>query len=270
VTPAEQFLANLSLIERIIRYTSVRHRLSSTDRDEFASYARLALIDDDYRPLRLFNGRSRLSTYLTTVIERLFLDFRIRQWGKWRPSSQARRLGPLAIQLEQLLTRDRVTRDEAFEQLRAVHAEPPSREELEALYDLLPVRVPRKMVSDEALASVAVVDPNLEGDLTVSERTELRARAMGALRTALQQLDQEDRKIIILWHQGLTAPRLALMLHLETKPLYRRIERVHVQLRRALEAAGVSAADVHELLRGADEPPPTAVRRGSGPSRPSH
>ena len=210
-----------------------------------------------------------MSTYLTTVIKRLYLDFRVQQWGKWRPSSQARRLGPLAIQLEQLLTRDHLTRDEAFERLRA-RDEPPSREELEALCDMLPVRVPRKMVSEDALDSVAVVDPALEGDLTLSERAELRARAMAALAAALRQLEQQDREIIILWHQGLTAPRLAVMLHVEARPLYRRIERVHVQLRRALEAAGVSADDVHELLRGVDDPPPTSFRRGSGSSRPSH
>lgn len=271
MTPAEQFLANLPLIERIIRYTWVRHRLSSTDRDEFASYARLALIEDDYRPIRLFNGRSRLSTYLTTVIERFFLDFRIRQWGKWRPSSQARRLGPLAIQLERLLTRDHLSRDEAFEQLRSTLPDPPAREELEDLHARLPVRIPRQMVSDAVLTTVAVNDPHLEQDLMAADRALLWARALKALNAALAGLDPLDRTIIVLRYQsGLTVPRMATMLQLEVKALYRRIDRLHEQLRRVLEDGGVSPADVHELLREPDEPVRVAVRRGSGTPRPSH
>ena len=68
----------------------------------------LKLIDDDYQILRGFRERSSLRTYLSTVVERLFLDYRIRQWGKWRPSAQARRAGALAVRLEALLHRDGV------------------------------------------------------------------------------------------------------------------------------------------------------------------
>ncbi len=271
MTPAEQFLANLPLIERIIAFTARRHRLSSVDRDEFASYAKVELIDDDYRPLRLFNGHSKLSTYLTTVIERLFLDFRIRQWGKWRPSSQARRLGPLAIQLERLLTRDRLSRDEAFEQVRSTVPDPPSWSELEEVHARLPVRIPRQMVSEEVLATVAVIDPHLERDVFAADRAVLLTRALAALKAALDELDSTDRTIIVLRYQGgMTVPRIATMLHLEVKPLYRRIDRLHQRLRQTLEHAGVSAVDAHELLKEPHEPAPGVVRRGSGPSRPSH
>jgi RNA polymerase sigma factor (sigma-70 family) len=271
VTPAEQFLANLALIERIIAYTSVRHRLSKTDRDEFASYARLELIEDDYRPLRLFNGRSKLSTYLTTVIARLYLDFRIRQWGKWRPSSEARRLGPLAIQLERLLTRDRLTREEAFEQLRSGLPDPPSWSEIEELCARLPLRVPRQMVSDEVLSTMAATDPPVERELLAAEGAARWTHALAALKRAIDQLDPIDQAIIRLRYQdGMTVPNIATMVHLEAKPLYRRLERLHEQLRLTLERAGVSAAEIHELLIGRDDPLPATVLRGSGPPRPSH
>jgi RNA polymerase sigma factor for flagellar operon FliA len=269
VTPAELFLANLALIQRIIAYTAVRHRLSVADRDEFASYAQLRLIEDDYRPLRQFTGRSKLGTYLTTVIERLFLDFRIQQWGKWRPSSQAKRLGALAIQLEKLLTRDRLTRDEAFEQLQSTLPEPPSRAELEELHTRLPVRMPRQMVSEEVLEHVASAPP--ADAIEVAERAASLGRAIDRLRASLEQLAETDRQIIRLrFEQGLTVPRIAAMLHLEPKPLYRRIDNLKADLRRRLEGAGVSAADVHELLGDKDDPGPMRGRRGSGSSRPSH
>jgi len=43
--------------------------------------------------LAKFEGRSSLRTFLTVVIQRLFLDHRISAWGKWRPSAEARRGG---------------------------------------------------------------------------------------------------------------------------------------------------------------------------------
>lgn len=86
------FLAHLDLIEGVIRWVSRRHRLSPGDADEFGAHARLRLIDRDYEILRRFEGRSSLRTYLTTVIQRTFLDWRIAQWGKWRPSAIAERL----------------------------------------------------------------------------------------------------------------------------------------------------------------------------------
>ena len=52
----------------------------------------------------LFEGRSQLRTYLITVVQRHFLDDRNARWGKWRPSSIARRIGPIAVLLDLLVT----------------------------------------------------------------------------------------------------------------------------------------------------------------------
>ena len=51
-------------------------------------------------------GRGSLNTYLRVVIERLVLDMRVTNWGKWRPSARARRLGAEAVLFEQLTVRD--------------------------------------------------------------------------------------------------------------------------------------------------------------------
>ncbi len=55
------------------------------------------------------------------VVQRLFLDHRNRQWGKWRPSAEAKRRGPLAILLERLVVRDGWTFEQAVETLRTNH-----------------------------------------------------------------------------------------------------------------------------------------------------
>jgi DNA-directed RNA polymerase specialized sigma24 family protein len=175
------------------------------------------------------------------------------------------------MQLERLLTRERLTRDEAFEQIRSGLSDPPSWSDLEELYARLPVRIPRQMVSDDVLSTVPANDAPADQDLLAAERARRWRQALTALKGAIDQLEPLDQVIIRLRYQdGLKVPELATMVHLEAKPLYRRIERLHQQLRLVLEGAGISPAEIHELLNGRDEPPPPALVRGSGPPRPSH
>jgi RNA polymerase sigma factor for flagellar operon FliA len=110
----ELFLSALPDVEAAVGFIARRNRLSAAEAEEFAAEARLALIDRDYRILAAFQGRSRLKTYLVTVLQRVFLDLQRRRLGKWRPSAEAVRLGPTAERLERLLYRDGRTLGEAL------------------------------------------------------------------------------------------------------------------------------------------------------------
>ncbi len=65
--PALAFLENLSLIERVVAIIARRNALSTTDADEFGSWARSRIIDSDYAVFRKFGGRSSMATYLSVV-----------------------------------------------------------------------------------------------------------------------------------------------------------------------------------------------------------
>ena len=134
------FVSQLGLVERVVGFVCARHHLSPADADDFGSHARLKLIEDGYAILRKFEGRSSLRTYHTVVIERLFLDYRISAWGKWRPSAEARRCGAAGVLLEQLLVRDGYSLDEACEVMKTNHAVTMPRSGLEELAGRLPVR----------------------------------------------------------------------------------------------------------------------------------
>src|SRR5205085_8638364 len=84
--------ANLDLIERVIRFTARRQRLDETDAEDFASIVKLKLIENDYAVIRKFEGRSNFSTFITVVVQRMLLDYRIHYWGKWHASAEAKRL----------------------------------------------------------------------------------------------------------------------------------------------------------------------------------
>src|SRR2546423_12833075 len=109
---------NLALIDRVIRFIAHGQRLDESEAEEFGAIVKLKLCENDYGIVRKFEGRSNFGTYLTIVVARMLLDYRIHCWGKWHPSAEARRLGDLAVDLEQLLHRDGRTLDDALPLLR--------------------------------------------------------------------------------------------------------------------------------------------------------
>jgi RNA polymerase sigma factor (sigma-70 family) len=245
------FLAELPVIEEAIRFVCRRNHCRGDEAEEFASQARLKLIESDYAVFRKFAGRSSLRTYLSIVLQRLFLDHRRQRWGTWRPSAAARRLGRTAVRLDILVHRDGRTLDEAIEVLRTNEGVGLRPDELYGLARRLPERMPRRMEGDDGLADLSVSTAVVEGQALSGEQAQRRRSLQAALRRLLQALPAEDRLILRLrYEDDLPVRRIADSVKLEDKPLYRRFERLLAQLRGALESAGFGARDVAELLGG--------------------
>ena len=152
--------------------TGRQRHLSVVEQEDFASFVKLRLIEDDYAILRKFQSRSSLHTYLIAVIGRMSFDFCVERWGRWRPSAKAERLGPVAITLERLVSRDGHTLEEAMEIVRTNHAATQTYAELRALWNELPVRAKTIAVSEDAAEAVRAPDAS---DAGVED--EARARA---------------------------------------------------------------------------------------------
>lgn len=241
------FLETLPQIERITAATCRRNGLQGAEAEDFASTVKLHLIDNDYQVLRKFRGQARLTTFLTTVIHNQLRDFRIRKWGRWRPSAAARRLGTVAVQLETRLMRDGLTFPEAVGALRQNLQVEETEEELEALAAQLPVRFQRRFTSDEALARMAT--PDAPDPVQEAERAERAKAVQGALVEALGALDEEDRLILrFRFEEGLMVSRIAPLLDLDQKALYRRIYGLLAALREALKSRGVTWTEAAEAL----------------------
>jgi len=267
--PEQVFVQNLDLIDRIVAFVCRRHHLDASEADEFASHVRFKLLEDDYAVLRKFEGRSSLSTYLTTVIQRLYYQYRVQLWGKWRPSAEAKRLGEKAITLERMLTRDDYTLSETIAIL-TTGAEPLyTRAEIEALYLRLPVRQPRAvLVTDSSVPEMAAESAADDG--VMHQQRECTARAVAtAMDGAMQSMDAEDQIILKMrfWHAA-KVPDIATALHIDQKKLYKRIDRMIATLREAVERAGVSRAEVGDLLTHADHN--LTLKAEKRLSRPSH
>jgi RNA polymerase sigma factor for flagellar operon FliA len=211
------------------------------------------LIQDDYAVLRKFRGESAIATYLTVVVAMILRDFRVRRWGRWRPSAAARRSGTVAVRLEALVYRQGCQLEEAIRIVKASGETSLSARELTALFAGLPRRTPMRLLdvgadSLQELASNDRADDSLEDSMLSAER----AATDRALRDALLRIPSDDRVLLQMrYWEGMSIADIARALHIPQKPLYRRVEQAVASLRPLLEAAGVSADTARELIESA-------------------
>ncbi len=241
--PERAFVEHLPTIDRVIAIIVRRNAVSAADADEFASWVRARIVDSGYAIFQKFAGRSSISTYLSVVLNNLFLDYRNSTWGRWRPSAAATRLGPIGVRLEELLLRDGATLREAIEVLRSAGV-PETDVEIGRMSRQLPLRPQASEVPLTVLDSMteAVVSSPL-ADSESNDADKL------ALRIAIEALTPEEQVIMRMrFWDDMSVADIARVLRLEQKPFYRRIESIEVKLRAMLIERGLDRERAHELL----------------------
>jgi RNA polymerase sigma factor for flagellar operon FliA len=243
------FEANLGTVERVIDVVCRRAGLFAADAEDFASEAKLALIEDDYAILGRYEGRSSLDTFLTVVIRNLLSDVRMREKGRWHASSEAQRLGPVAVLLEKLVRRDGRSLDEALPHVLAVHPDV-AREELLRILERLPERTGRPRAVDvEAVGDVISGGEPADARALAGERQRISNLVGDAVRDQLRSLTAEDRLLIRLrFGSDMSIADISRILRLPQRPLYRRLDSLLVRLRGALVDAGVDRATAAGLV----------------------
>lgn len=243
---ADLYSAHSETIEAALAQVGRMHRLSSDAHDEFCSWARIRLLDRDQAILRKFQGRSSLRTFLITVVGRLYLDWRNAEWGKWRPTAEARRAGSVGIELERMILRDQLTYEEATEALAARGLA--SQEECGRVWATLAQRPPRRHAGESALHALAAAG-SASDRVMDAERQATATRASAALEKAMGQLSPGDQVLVRLrFADGVSVARIAQMTGEDQKALYRRFERVLGVMRQLITAEGVDAREIAPLL----------------------
>ena len=241
-SPDRLLVAELAAIERIIAFVAHRRHLRSDDAEEFASFVKMKLVDNDYAILRKFEGRSSLRTFLTVVIQRLFVDYGSAKWGRWRSSAEAKRAGRVGVVLEELLWRDGYSLDEACEILSTNHQISVDRQELERIAASLPARPKKRFETDVSLIERAADSGGADADVERSERMQMAQRVSAALKRLMERLEPQERLILALkFVDGHSVADIAAMLSIDQKRLYRRLEQLLRQLRDGLHAEGIQA-----------------------------
>lgn len=240
--------SHFDLIQHKLRKLGRTSGLPDHEAEEFLSWANSRLVDDDYRMLARWEGRSSFSTYLTVVLVNLMRDYRIHVWGKWRASAEARRQGADAVLLERLWIRDGLPLDEAIQRARSEHGVSRSPAELERMAAALPRRPERRRVGEEELARLPA-GGRVEERLEDRERRRTAARLRRELLPLLRALPAEDRLLLKLhYRNGLSMAEISPILGRPQRELYSLRDRCLKRLRQALEGAGLSAQGVAGLI----------------------
>ncbi|HKO56500.1 MAG TPA: sigma-70 family RNA polymerase sigma factor [Thermoanaerobaculia bacterium] len=250
----ELFLQSSEAIERIATYVSRKGHLDATETEDFVSYVNVELIDNNYEVIRKFEGRSTFTTYLNTVIQHLFYQYRVKMWGKWRPSAEAKRIGHKAITLERLLTRDGYSLDEAVQVLTTGAAAGFTVPEIEAIYLRLPIRMPRPvLVSQASPPDTAAAAVDTDDRLMSRDRQEAGRAAARVIDAAIKDFPLEDQLLLQLrfWHAW-KVPHIAEHMRIPPKKAYKRIDKLLSVLRGKLERAGVGRHLIAEVLAHGD------------------
>jgi RNA polymerase sigma factor (sigma-70 family) len=258
MTPAPITLApaDFTLLCEVIRSVARCSGLAPEAAEDFSQHVHLRLLERNYAPLAMFAGQSSLRTYLTVVVRRLLLDWRNREFGKWRPSACAQRLGDAAIDLERLISRDGLGVEEAIALMQGLPSFP-QEAALREIAAQLPRRCrPRAVVATdlEELSGTPFDDP-IEAEQTAT----LRLLRLRRLRQACQRLPVADRRLLYLrFERNMSMSAIGAFLGEPAKPLYRRLTRIVSSLRRTL--ALIEATDAERPDgNGSDATPGSSV-----------
>lgn len=249
VTEARQlYLRELHTIDGIVR-RACRGNGAGMDDEDVASLVKLKLIEDDYAVIRKFAGRSSFRTYLTVVVQRVLLDQRVRERGKWRPSAEARRLGTCAVALERLLHRDGLSFEEACAVFARTSPRTP-RALLETLIGRLPVRRLRPLAWGEPKESDLTLDGSaVERGALQRDRERIAAEAARWLEEAISGLPAEDRLLLRLrFQEERSVVSVARSVGETRRHVHRRIRRLLDGLRGALEERGLDRRTAWDLV----------------------
>lgn len=257
----ELFLQRLAATEEVLQQVTTRRCASRDEAEEVRSLVMLKLIDNDYAVLRKFRGAASWRTFLTVVIQRQLLDLRCKEWGRWRPSAVARRLGPVAIELEKRIERDGLEPSMVIRQLSAEGASDEA--DLEALVARLPRR--RRGQPMETEAEDVEARYRSEGPDVLLKRRRGLAELRASIGAALADLSQRDRNLLQLrFGRGWTVRRLAEDGYGMERCLYRRFQSILRRLRRRLEGSGLVWNDISQELDGHGAELDLDLREGLG------
>lgn len=235
--PREVLVEQLTLINAVVRGVARRYRCSTQDADDLNSSVLLHLMQNDFSVLRQYSGRAAFRTYLFVIATRLCLDHHNREWGKWRASAKARRMGPVAVRLERAIRRDRQSIDAACATLvtegtQLTHAQ------ADEILKRLPSRVQRRYEPDEQIAAIQSTEPAPDAELW-SEQGRV---VSSMLRSALMRLGDAERRLIKMrFRDRVSVADIARADGVNQKALYRRFDSVLGLLRNHLERRGVRA-----------------------------
>lgn len=223
------------------------------------------LREDDFRALREFRGKAKLTTYITTIISNLIIDLVRQKKGRSRARERARNMGAVAEQLHDLVYGRGCSLHEAQSHLEITHGIQEPLERLQEMLERMRGRenrqmalcadgesawlAPGRMTMVDDVVEVVVVDPrrNAEAALISGQK---RFRAKRAVAGLIAELDGQERFMLRLrfpaddGEQPHSNREIGRLQGLSEKSVDARIRRLLIRFREELLRQGLSLDDL--------------------------
>jgi RNA polymerase sigma factor (sigma-70 family) len=209
------------------------------------------LTEDNFKVLKNFENRSKLTTYITTIIAHLVVDIQRKQTGRRRTKERAKAMGLVGEKLYELIFAKGFPVQEAYDFLKENQKVTQTLEEIEAMVDKIRGRPrahqgPAEGPEQPDIKSVLVTEGNQE-EGAIRKQTEGLAKEV--LREALSELSNEEKFIIQMRfplsedEQPKDLSEIAKILGTTTKAVDSRIRRIFPKLKEKMLRRGSSIDD---------------------------
>jgi hypothetical protein len=113
----EKILSSSEILQRI-EATCKRHFSNENDQNESYVFILDSLKADNFKRLRAFKGKSKLTTYLYSLVNSLIIDFRRKRYGRRRIPAGVAKLGAWAEAVYRLVCWQKFSFDDAYDFLQ--------------------------------------------------------------------------------------------------------------------------------------------------------
>jgi RNA polymerase sigma factor (sigma-70 family) len=244
--PAE-ILASRAILEKID--AACRRCFSAeNDRDECYVFVLDSLRADDFKRLRAFEGKSKFTTYLYTLINSLVVDFKRKKYGRRRMPAAVLKLGRWAEAVYRLVCWQKFSYDDAYDFLRIDGLfEGNYAEFMQAVEPIQnapcrenPTFKPLGTLGGESLKSVDAIGANALEDLIQKLDEQKRMKALKIIRETTKRLPEKDQLLVrLVYGSEHSARAAAKIINLSASAARKKLKAILINYRRNLLAAGI-------------------------------
>ena len=242
----EEILSSSDVLKKI-ETVCRRHFSAENDVNECFVFVIDSLRSQDYKRLRSFQGRSKFTTYLYTLVNSLVVDFHRKKFGRRRIPAAVKKLGQWAEAAYRLICWQRFSVDDAFGFLQ-----------VEGLYEgsydrfrqeIIPVQNAtcrespsfHSIDNPEGVAShLSTARPNPLEKLIEKLDHHRRFEAAGIIRKITEELSEKDQLLMrLVYGSDHSVRAAAAAVGLSTSAVRKRLKRMVSVFREKLLAAGI-------------------------------
>lgn len=234
----------LEKIEAVCR----RHFSNENDQNESFVFIIDSLKADNFRRLRAYKGKSKLSTYLYSLINSLIIDFRRKKYGRRRIPAGVAKLGKWAEAVYRLVCWQKFTFDDAYDFLHIEGLfEGPYERYIKAIAPIrkAPCRENPFFQSIDEINPDSLQNTNGSGSnplelLICKLDHQRRIKALRIIRETTAKLSQEDQLLVrLVYGSEKPVKTAAHIIGVSLSSARRRLKCLLIQFRKQLLAGGI-------------------------------